>query len=150
MSEHAVSELHVLDVPTAATLLIDALGERGVTRSPSDASLALRDFLSRGHHVLVAKDGDAFTGYLCAVWSFSLSRGAPVLIVSDVFVRRDARRHGVASALLARAEDLARSRFACRLELATDLQDEPAQALYERHGFARVDGRAVRMKRLTT
>ncbi|PYE52951.1 GNAT family N-acetyltransferase [Deinococcus yavapaiensis] len=154
MSEHAtaeaivVSELHTLDTPSGAALLIEALAERGLESSTSRATLVLRDFLARGHHVLVARDGGDPVGYLAAVWSFSLSRGAPVLLVQDLFVQAERRRRGVATALLERAEALAVSRFACRLELGADLGDAPAQALYERRGFDRIQGRAVRMKLL--
>lgn len=50
----------------------------------------------------------------------------------------DHQRQGVASALLAEAEDRARGRGVVRLEAWTR-DDEATQRWYERHGFAQVD-----------
>ena len=50
----------------------------------------------------------------------------------------DHQRQGVASALLAEAEDRARERGIARLEAWTR-DDAPTQRWYERHGFAQVD-----------
>jgi ribosomal protein S18 acetylase RimI-like enzyme len=50
----------------------------------------------------------------------------------------DHQRRGVASALLAEAEEQARERGLVRLEAWTR-DDPPTQRWYERHGFARID-----------
>jgi GNAT superfamily N-acetyltransferase len=50
----------------------------------------------------------------------------------------DHQRQGVASALLAEAEDRARGRGIARLEAWTR-DDAPTQRWYERHGFAQID-----------
>ncbi|GII98534.1 N-acetyltransferase [Sediminihabitans luteus] len=68
--------------------------------------------------------------------------GAPAgaLEVSKVYVRAEARRTGVASALLVALEDAARARGARLLVLGTGPRQPEAAAAYVRHGYARIDG----------
>lgn len=67
--------------------------------------------------------------------------GAPdgALEVTRMYVRDRARRRGVASALLARLDTIARERGADALVLGTGPLQPAAIATYERHGFQRFD-----------
>ena len=56
--------------------------------------------------------------------------------LEDVFVRADARRKGLATALVQRAIDRARERGCRRIELDTNETNAAALALYERMGFS--------------
>ena len=56
--------------------------------------------------------------------------------LEDLFVRDDARRKGVATALVQRAIDRARERGCRRIELDTNETNDAAVALYERMGFS--------------
>ena len=69
--------------------------------------------------------------------SFSSVSAARVFILNDLFVCQDARRCGVASALLRAAADFGRAAGAVRLQLSTATTNESAQALYESEGWQR-------------
>ena len=60
-----------------------------------------------------------------------------VFVLNDLFVAPTARRLGVGEALLTAAADHVRQLGAVRLSLNTDLQNLPAQALYESMGWER-------------
>ena len=55
--------------------------------------------------------------------------------LQDVEVRQHFRRRGVASDLVANAEDEARSRGFDRLHVGVSIDNAPAQALYRQHGY---------------
>ena len=59
--------------------------------------------------------------------------------LQDVEVRQDCRRRGVASDLVAKAEDEARSRGFDRLRVGVSIDNAPAQALYRQHGYVDAD-----------
>jgi GNAT superfamily N-acetyltransferase len=89
-------------------------------------------------YLLAAPDDDSPPGgYAQLRFRHSLWTAAPDCWIEDVFVDPDARRRGVADALVALALDVARGRGARRAELDTSEANEAALALYERHGFAR-------------
>jgi ribosomal protein S18 acetylase RimI-like enzyme len=56
--------------------------------------------------------------------------------LQDVEVRPEYRRRGVATALTRAAEETARARGFDRLRLTVAVDNRPAQALYERFGYA--------------
>lgn len=61
----------------------------------------------------------------------------PAWILNDLFVDAGHRRLGIARLLLQRAAEFAAGAGACYLELATALDNRPAQALYESLGWKR-------------
>jgi len=63
------------------------------------------------------------------------------LEVRMLAVRAQARRHGVAQALVTACEDIARDRGLERVVLSTDPDMHAAQALYEGLGYRRTPGR---------
>ncbi len=100
----------------------------------------LRERLRRDESVVFLAIGDGedgtgvgFTQLYPSFSSVSLKR---VWILNDLFVVPDARRRGIASALLERAERFAVETQAKGLELKT-AKDNPAQHLYERMGWQR-------------
>jgi len=60
-------------------------------------------------------------------------------MLDDLFVSPDARGAGIATALLARVEQFARSTGAVRLSLVTAKTNARAQRVYERAGWRRDD-----------
>lgn len=68
---------------------------------------------------------------------FSSVSLAPIQVLNDLYVREGARRGGVAKALLVAAIEYARVEGSVRLVLSTARSNVPAQALYERYGWAR-------------
>ena len=82
-------------------------------------------------HFLVAEHGDEVLGYL----------GTHIVVdemsVTNVAVSGAHRRHGVASALLTEAKQIAAQQELYRITLEVRVSNEPAIRLYERHGFVK-------------
>lgn len=90
----------------------------------------LRDELARADRiVLVDRDVDTVTGYV------DVSVAADVADLLRVAVDRAARRHGRATALIDAATVEAARRGAERMLLEVAADNDPALALYQRHGF---------------
>jgi GNAT superfamily N-acetyltransferase len=62
---------------------------------------------------------------------------APILILNDLFVAPEGRRHGIGTALLDAAADYGRRVGAVRLVLSTETTNTTAQSVHERHGWKR-------------
>jgi len=86
--------------------------------------------------VFVAEIGGATVGFVQLYPLFSSLSLRRVWLLNDLFVRPDARRHGVGQALLRRAREFARETGAEYLTLET-ARDNPAQRLYEAEGWVR-------------
>lgn len=84
---------------------------------------------------LAIGDGDAAQGFIQLYPSFSSVRAARTWVLNDLYVAADARRRGVAQALLRAAESFAREDGALRLELETTHDNAAAQALYRQMGW---------------
>ncbi len=100
------------------------------------AAAFLRDRLSRQESVvLLAGEAGAALGFAQLYPGFSSIAAAPAWVLGDLYVLRQARGSGVATALMRRAEDLARGAGAVHLALETAVDNLTAQRLYEREGF---------------
>ena len=86
---------------------------------------------------LVAELGGQLAGYVRLRPVTAIAENAHVLGVMGLAVAPGARRRGVGSALLAAAEQRARSRGARKLSLRVLSTNEAALRLYERLGFQR-------------
>jgi ribosomal protein S18 acetylase RimI-like enzyme len=135
-----ISQASIEDLDTI-TVLFD--GYRQFYGQPADLSRA-RDFLaerlSRNESmVLFAHDGKPGVGlgFTQLYPLFSSVRTARTWLLNDLFVAADARRRGVATALLEAAANRARELGAASLSLSTALDNAPAQALYESLGWQR-------------
>ena len=102
-------------------------------------------------HLVAELDG-RMAGYIRVKPATTLRENAHVLGIVGLAVAPGDRRRGVASALLAAAEQHARARGARKLSLRVLGTNEPAMRLYERQGFQRegtlrdeflIDGRFV-------
>jgi len=111
---------------------------------PSDPALA-REFIdarmTRGESVILLANSDGkAVGFTQLYPAFSSVSATRTWILNDLLVLPDARRKGVASALLVAAADFARDHGALRLELETDHDNVTAQALYRAMGWTPYDG----------
>ena len=73
--------------------------------------------------------------HLPARWALTASPPTRSLYVDSIATDERMRRRGVARALLARADELARSQGLLRVALDTDVENTPARHLYESSGF---------------
>ena len=110
-------------------------------RLPADVEGARRFLRNRFEHnqsvILLAFADGVPIGFTQLYPSFSSGAMARILILNDLFVAPDARRHGTGSALLEAAAEYGRRIGAARLELSTELTNTAAQSVYERMGWKR-------------
>jgi len=99
----------------------------------------LTERLERGESVvLLAQDSaGAALGFVQMYPTFSSLRAASVFVLYDLYVASDARRLGVARALMRAAVDEARAAGAAALTLQTARTNRAAQQLYESLGWRR-------------
>lgn len=143
--EHDVSVVRAVPEDLdALAVLFDAY--RVFYRKPSDPELArafLRERMKRGESVIFlardAANGDAL-GFTQLYPSFSSVSARRVWTLNDLYVAADARRRGVARALMERAHLHARQTGALRVVLQTAIDNANAQVLYESLGYVRQSG----------
>ena len=105
------------------------------------AEAFLRERLSGLESIIfLAFQGDEPGGFTQLYPSFSSVSLARIWILNDLFVTPEQRGRGLAEALLQRAATFAANAGALRLSLATQVENETAQRLYERLGWQREDG----------
>lgn len=120
-------------------------GYRQFYKQPSDlararAFLAERLVNQESQILLAINDAGTGLGFTQLYPLFSSVRAVRTYLLNDLFVAAEARRQGVAKALLIAATDHARSLGAASLSLSTALDNAPAQALYESLGWQRDQG----------
>ncbi len=98
----------------------------------------LRERFDHGESVIfLALAAGAPAGFTQLYPSFSSVSLARTFILNDLFVVPGQRRAGVGSALLRAATEHARSLGAIRVTLNTDIENTPAQAVYEARDWKR-------------
>jgi ribosomal protein S18 acetylase RimI-like enzyme len=113
--------------------------------APSDLAAARRFLearLSNGDSVIFVAEPEAGSaaGFTQLFPSFSSVSLALIYILNDLFVDPGQRRRGVARALLQEARKFGETTDAARLMLATEVNNQPAQALYRSLGWVRNKG----------
>jgi ribosomal protein S18 acetylase RimI-like enzyme len=123
----------------AVAPLFDAY--RQFYKRPSNEEAARRFLfarLSKGESVLfLAWSGNAAIGFVHLYPVFSSTNLTRQWILNDLYVIPEARKHGVAHALMSRVQQFAESTQADGLTLETASDNHPAQRLYERLGWKR-------------
>jgi GNAT superfamily N-acetyltransferase len=117
-------------------------GYRQFYRAEPDASAQqkfLEDRLSKEESVIFIAQDESGTaiGFTQLYPSFSSVTMAPIWILNDLFVDSSTRGTGAGRALLERARDWAIETGAVRLQLATEVTNEHAQAVYKACGWER-------------
>lgn len=93
----------------------------------------------------LAKQNHEYVGFNILSWSFSISKGYPILRIEALYSSAKHRKKGIGKKLLEHAIDLAISNKASRLQLETDDNNAPARSLYEQLGFQIIQGKGVYM-----
>jgi ribosomal protein S18 acetylase RimI-like enzyme len=86
--------------------------------------------------VYVARDADRVIATASLVYGVSTAEGGKAASLEDVIVAPAARGCGIGTALLRYVIEQARTEGVLRITLMTDMQNERAQALYRKLGFA--------------
>jgi len=138
MSSITIRQAVLADLDAVA-ILFDAY--RQFYGQASDEAAAKAFLQARFEHgqsvVLLAESQGQTVGFTQLYPSFSSVSMARVFVLNDLFVAPTARRMGVGEALLNAAADHARQLGAVRLSLTTNVQNLPAQSLYESMGWER-------------
>ena len=128
----SIADLDVL------TPLFDAY--RQFYRKPPDLELARQFLFERFQHnestiLLALQQHGSASGFAQMFPSFSSGVAAPILILNDLFVVSELRRHGVARLLLHAAAEFGKAVGAARLTLSTEVMNTAARTLYEAEGW---------------
>ncbi|KPJ78972.1 MAG: hypothetical protein AMJ58_12955 [Gammaproteobacteria bacterium SG8_30] len=137
MTELRIRRAGPADVETLAPLF-DAY--RQFYALPPDPALSrgyLRDRLQGDDSVvfIATIDGGQAVGFVQLYPTYCSLAAARVFVLYDLWVQPDARRRGVAQALMSAARDHALQAGAVRLDLMTARSNLPAQRLYESLGW---------------
>jgi ribosomal protein S18 acetylase RimI-like enzyme len=86
--------------------------------------------------VLLAYVDQQPVGVCTCIEGFSTFACKPLMNIHDIAVLQEYRGKGIATALLGKAEELARQRGCCKLTLEVLSGNETAKAVYRRVGFS--------------
>jgi ribosomal protein S18 acetylase RimI-like enzyme len=87
--------------------------------------------------IFLATENNTALGFLQLYPSFTSVGMAPTFVLNDLYVSSNARGQGVATLLMNEAATYATKQGAKRLDLATELTNTTAQALYEKLGWVK-------------
>jgi GNAT superfamily N-acetyltransferase len=108
--------------------------------SPSDEALLalsralIADPEREGVQLLARDEAGRAVGFATIFWTWSTSSAARIGTMNDLFVASEARGTGLAEALIDACVERCRERGAIRLEWQTALDNQRAQAVYDRVG----------------
>lgn len=126
------------DLDDLVTLFAGYLEFYEVARPPASIRAFLQERLARGDsQMLIARDGEAALGFVQLYPYHASLLLEPAWLLSDLYVRKGARRRGVGGALMEAARRFAEERGACGIQLETAKTNRVGQALYERLGYTR-------------
>jgi len=127
------------EAETVARLLVEFRDHNGSDWPSANSFLASVERLIEqrdSEFLLGAPDEDSPPAGVCQLrFRFSVWMAAEDCWLEDLFVREDARRSGLGTALVGLALDRARARGCRRVELDTNESNAAALALYERFGL---------------
>jgi GNAT superfamily N-acetyltransferase len=135
MSDYEIREADESDIQELLPLM-RAYCDFYEVNPPDDGIEAMARALIGGEGVVFAasRGSEPIVGFATVALKWSMLRGARVALLDDLFVHPDARGAGLADRLIEAAADWARARDAVALDWQTALDNERAQAVYERVG----------------
>ena len=137
---HRVRQATILDLEQLAPLFDRYRQFYGRASNVAAArEFLLARFTNKESTLLIAHEDERPIGFTQLYPSFSSVSLARIFILNDLFVSEQARRNGVASALMSAAVKFANTLGAVRLSLSTAITNDAAQALYHSAGWKRDD-----------
>ena len=112
----------------------------GAEPAPLKADAFVHGLIIHGKtHFFLAREAEGLPmlGFVHLMPSISTVAMRPIWLLEDLFVAPASRQKGVATALMAYAENFARQTGAERLTLATAHDNSTAQSLYKRMGYVK-------------
>lgn len=133
----SVRPLTVADISTIAPLFGAYLDFYGVARRPPAEKKFLKERLSAPDSTALGVFADdQIIGFALCHHAYNSLRLAPAWILHDLFVGPEHRRKGIAEALIEAMHARAKAAGACEVVLSTAHDNETAQSLYEKLGYA--------------
>jgi len=86
--------------------------------------------------ILVWRDAESIRGMANLLFTVSTAKGGKVAILDDFIVHPDHRRNGIGTKLLDATRALCERENCHRIALQTDIDNQTAQRLYQRHGYS--------------
>ena len=120
------------DLDTLTPLFEGYLRFHGREHASGAARAFIAERLERGESIVFLAEAG---GFAQVYPSFSSTRLARTWVLNDLFVAPEARRNGIGRALLRAVVEAAGEAGAVAVSLATQHENEQAQALYESEGF---------------
>lgn len=133
-----MTEVRPADRPDIAALIelfAAQLSEHGLAAGREQIRRGIEVAFETGAPLLVAMQGPRAVGACLANRIASVEHGGTVLFIEELYVAPDARRRGVARAILSRLLADSRASGVRAIELEVDEGHEPAGALYRSLGF---------------
>ncbi len=130
------------DVPELAALFDAYRVFYKAPSTPAKTEAFVQGLLTQGStRFFIAREADDLPalGFVHLMPSINTVAMRPIWLLEDLYVASEARRSGVASALMRHAETFARDTGAERLTLATAHNNTKAQSLYKRLEYIRDD-----------
>jgi ribosomal protein S18 acetylase RimI-like enzyme len=135
--EHQVTVRHAVDEDDAALLAIERVAWDASSGFPSYRETLQDSFFTRSGpdaHLVAEYDGKV-VGYVRLQDKYPFPEGAGVLTINGLAVAPEARRLGIANALMDATTQEARRRGARKISLHVHHVNHKARRLYERHGY---------------
>lgn len=136
-------------VPRVLPMYMGYLNFYQVQKTTMQAQQYLTERLNLGQSRIFYAELDGAVAGFCQLYplfcSLEMKR---IWLLYDLYVTPPARRHGVAEALLERADQLGRESDAAFIMLSTAQDNHPAQTLYEQHHYVQDNEFVVYNRRL--
>ncbi|MEK0446249.1 MAG: hypothetical protein RLZZ399_1570 [Verrucomicrobiota bacterium] len=138
MDGHQIEQATLEDLPQLTELLRDLFIHEGdFVPDPVRQMRGLRLLLeqpNRGRIFVIRKNG-IILGMINLLFTISTAEGGFVILLEDLIVLDEYRRHGLGSLLLQYAVQYARNKDFKRITLLTDRLNADAHRFYRKHGF---------------
>jgi GNAT superfamily N-acetyltransferase len=120
--------------------LLDAFNREFGTPTPGPTVLAARlEELLAHENTIAVLAGEPAVGVALLTLRPNVWYEGPVALLDELYVAPELRGRGIGSALLARAELMARQAAADVVEINVDGGDTGARRFYERHGYSNIE-----------
>jgi GNAT superfamily N-acetyltransferase len=134
-AEYEIVEATEEDLPELLPLMRAYCDFYGASPPESGMEEMARSLIGGGGFVLLARrPGERAVGFATVDYRWSLLRGSRVATLEDLLVEPDSRGQGLAERLIEACAERARATGAMALEWQTALDNQRAQAVYERVG----------------
>ena len=137
------------DLPQLVSLLgLLFAQEKEFVPEPAKQERALAAILSdpQAGRIFAARDDGRVVAMASLLYTISTAQGGRAALFEDLVVLPAYRGRGIGSALLAHVVEQARHEGVLRLTLLTDRDNERAQALYRKCGFAESSMKPMRLE----